>query len=163
MKERIKNIIIIVLSVMIFSVWQVYAGNPTGASTPPDSTSSYTLNDIYARLDAGTASSESNFTESSVAAGTGTMHTLNEIMGAAPTVDESNGVIPAEVATGKTFWGLTTSGWGLQTGTATLGGGAGVPKTGQTTCYDAGGTVISCAGTGQDGDLQLGVAWPPLY
>jgi hypothetical protein len=36
MKERIKNIIIIVLSVMIFSVWQVYAGNPTGASTPLD-------------------------------------------------------------------------------------------------------------------------------
>lgn len=33
-------------------------------------------------------------------------------------------------------------------------------KTGQTTCYDAMGTVIACAGTGQDGETQTGVAWP---
>jgi len=31
-------------------------------------------------------------------------------------------------------------------------------KTGQTTCYDSAGTVIACAGTRQDGDLQKGVA-----
>jgi hypothetical protein len=31
-------------------------------------------------------------------------------------------------------------------------------KTGQTTCYDTAGTVIACAGTGQDGDLQKGLA-----
>ncbi|MBF0524402.1 MAG: DUF1566 domain-containing protein, partial [Deltaproteobacteria bacterium] len=35
-----------------------------------------------------------------------------------------------------------------------------VGKTGQTTCYDAKGNVIACAGTGQDGDKQAGVAWP---
>ena len=35
-----------------------------------------------------------------------------------------------------------------------------VPKTGQVTCYDAGGNVINCAGTGQDGELQKGVKWP---
>ena len=35
-----------------------------------------------------------------------------------------------------------------------------VPKTGQTTCYDETGTVIPCAGTGQDGDLQMGRQWP---
>jgi len=35
-----------------------------------------------------------------------------------------------------------------------------VGETGQTTCYDADGVVIACAGTGQDGDLQNGVAWP---
>jgi len=35
-----------------------------------------------------------------------------------------------------------------------------VGETGQKTCYNAAGTVISCAGTGQDGDLQPGVAWP---
>ncbi len=29
-------------------------------------------------------------------------------------------------------------------------------RTGQTTCYDAAGSVISCAGTGQDGELQKG-------
>jgi len=34
------------------------------------------------------------------------------------------------------------------------------PQTGQTKCYDASGTEISCAGTGQDGEIQAGVAWP---
>ena len=37
---------------------------------------------------------------------------------------------------------------------------ADLPETGQTTCYDAAGAVIACAGTGQDGELQKGVAWP---
>src|SRR5262249_8529536 len=31
-------------------------------------------------------------------------------------------------------------------------------QTGQTTCYDTAGTVIACAGTGQDGELQKGLA-----
>jgi len=35
-----------------------------------------------------------------------------------------------------------------------------IPQTGQTTCYDAAGAVISCTGTGQDGDKKAGVAWP---
>jgi hypothetical protein len=35
-----------------------------------------------------------------------------------------------------------------------------LPKTGQTTCYDTAGTEIPCAGTGQDGEIQAGVAWP---
>lgn len=35
-----------------------------------------------------------------------------------------------------------------------------VAKTGQNTCFDPMGNVISCAGTGQDGELQKGVAWP---
>ena len=57
---------------------------------------------------------------------------------------------------------------GSQTGTVTVlnctpvtaGVPAPVPQTGQTTCYNDVGTVISCAGTGQDGELQKGVAWP---
>ena len=35
-------------------------------------------------------------------------------------------------------------------------------KTGQTTCYDERGNTIGCAGTGQDGELQVGVALPPI-
>jgi hypothetical protein len=35
-----------------------------------------------------------------------------------------------------------------------------LPKTGQTLCYDAAGAVIACAGTGQDGALLKGIAWP---
>ncbi|MEA1867153.1 MAG: DUF1566 domain-containing protein [Thermodesulfobacteriota bacterium] len=33
-------------------------------------------------------------------------------------------------------------------------------RTGQTTCYNADGNEISCSNTGQDGELQKGVAWP---
>ena len=36
---------------------------------------------------------------------------------------------------------------------------AGVAKTGQTACYDAAGAEMECAGTGQDGEFQNGVAW----
>jgi len=35
-----------------------------------------------------------------------------------------------------------------------------LPQTGQTKCYNTAGTEIACAGTGQDGDIQAGVAWP---
>jgi hypothetical protein len=42
-------------------------------------------------------------------------------------------------------------------------GMARLPRTGQTTCHDAAGSVTPCGagiGRGQDGDLQLGVTWP---
>ena len=35
-----------------------------------------------------------------------------------------------------------------------------IPQTGQTVCYNSSGTVIACAGTGQDGESKSGVAWP---
>jgi hypothetical protein len=35
-----------------------------------------------------------------------------------------------------------------------------LPTTGQTTCYDTASNVIDCTDTGQDGDIQAGVAWP---
>jgi hypothetical protein len=35
-----------------------------------------------------------------------------------------------------------------------------LPQTGQSSCYDSDGKSIDCAGTGQDGDIQAGVAWP---
>ena len=37
-----------------------------------------------------------------------------------------------------------------------------LPQTGQTNCYDQAGTVIPCAGTGIDGDLKKGTAWPAV-
>jgi len=42
----------------------------------------------------------------------------------------------------------------------TISGTVNLPETGQTTCYDISGTVIPCTGTGQDGEIQTGVAWP---
>ncbi len=41
-----------------------------------------------------------------------------------------------------------------------LAGTVELPETGQTTCYDSSGGVIACPGTGQDGDIKAGVAWP---
>ena len=41
-----------------------------------------------------------------------------------------------------------------------MAGTVDLPRTGQTTCYDTAGNVIACATTGQDGDIQAGVAWP---
>ncbi len=35
-----------------------------------------------------------------------------------------------------------------------------VPQTGQSQCWDQSGNLIDCAGSGQDGELQKGVAWP---
>jgi len=35
-----------------------------------------------------------------------------------------------------------------------------IPKTGQTGCWNEGGTALSCTGTGQDGESQTGAAWP---
>jgi hypothetical protein len=35
-----------------------------------------------------------------------------------------------------------------------------LPQTGQSSCWDASGVVVPCTGTGQDGDLRAGVAWP---
>lgn len=96
---------------------------------------------------------------------TPTMFTTNQLMTVAPAADNTNGATAANVAVGKTFWGLRTSGgvWGLQTGTGALATyPAPVEKTGQTQCYDAANVLTACPGTpaGQDGALQKGVAWP---
>jgi hypothetical protein len=91
----------------------VFAGSPDNPPGPPESTYSYTLEDIYQRLDTGAAGTPITFTEPISGPGTGTMHTLNEIYDL-------------------------------------IGERAPVPKTGQT-IPDT---------TGDDGVLQMGVAWP---
>jgi len=35
-----------------------------------------------------------------------------------------------------------------------------LPQTGQTKCYNSAGTEIDCAGTGQEGEWEMGVEWP---
>ena len=110
-------ITIIVLGVVnLILGWKVYAGSPDSPG-PPESTSSYTLADLYNRLSAGTTGSQSTFTEPSTAPGTGTMHTLNEIMAVAPVLDNTNGATSTYVLNGQTYWGLTSGEWGTSTGT----------------------------------------------
>lgn len=47
-----------------------------------------------------------------------------------------------------------------QCGQTAWAGTVSLPQTGQTSCWDESGNVISCTGTGQNGDLKSGVAWP---
>jgi hypothetical protein len=39
-------------------------------------------------------------------------------------------------------------------------GAVALPRSGQSACHDSSGTTVTCAGTGQDGEAQAGVAWP---
>ncbi len=120
--QRLKDILIGLLLVALLWVLNANAGNPAGPGTAPSSTSWYSIEDIYNRLNAGTAGSQSTFTEPSVAPGTGTMHTLNEVMDKAPAADNTNGAVPGHVLSGKTYWSLRTDGsgsstWGVITST----------------------------------------------
>ena len=134
----------------------------------------FTLGDVYARLMTGAAGTKRGATFAEPAAGptAAASKTTDDIMAVAPAADNTNGATAADVALGKTFWGLRTTGgtWGLTTGTATGGGAsyaAGVEKTGQTQCYMFDGTNwVEDAGCAtntpatQDGKIQKGVAWP---
>jgi hypothetical protein len=74
--------ILIGLSIIVAlaaAVVMVLAGNPSTPPGPPETTSSYTLNDIYDRLNTGAAATPSTFTEPSSGPAVGTMHTLDEI------------------------------------------------------------------------------------
>ncbi len=83
---------------------------------PPTSTYSFTLEDIYHRLDSGAAGAQSAFAEPPSGPITRTSHTLNEIMALAPVVDDVHGAAAADVLTGTTAWGLTSGAWGMLTG-----------------------------------------------
>ena len=50
--------------------------------------------------------------------------------------------------------------WPVRSGQSGAFGSLTLPKTGQTACYNATGSTLVCSGTGQDGELQIGTAWP---
>ncbi len=135
-----------ILAVMVAAA--AFAGS-LDAPSAPGATSSYTLDAIWNRLNDGTDGTQSTFTEPG-ATPTATGHTIDDVMSKAPVKDDTNGATPADVLSGKTFWRLTTTGWGLQTGTAASMPTETVRKTGQTTLYLP----------GDDGDLEKGVALP---
>ena len=158
-KTLLVGVIGVVIGVLLAAAGIVVAGSLNPGAGPTEAGSQmYTLQQIYNRLNTGTAGIKMTaFTEPSSGPTTGTGRTLDEIMAKAPALDATNGAGVADVAGGKTFWGLTAGAWGLQTGTASGGGGtcnAGVPKTGAGAITDY--TLVA----GEDGLLQKGVAWP---
>jgi len=108
----------IAISVLLASVISVLSGTLDSPGAP-SATNSYTLEDIYNRLNDGTAGSTITFTVPLSGPTVSTMHTLDNIMSIAPTVDDANGAAVGDVLAGKTFWGRTSSGWGPRTGTLT--------------------------------------------
>jgi hypothetical protein len=153
-KYMLVGVVGMVVGVLLSSAVFVLAGN-VDSPAAPGATNSFTLEDIYNRLDSGADGAQSTFTEPGVAPGTGTMHTLNETMAKAPTRDDANGAATGDVASGKTFWGLTTGEWGLQTGTA-----AGTACTGDATAGDvlAGKTFSNASATGLTGTMPNNLA-----
>ena len=150
---RYVNCIVVFCVLFFFIPIVALAGSldDPGAPTSTDS-AMYTLEDIYNRLNAGTAGAKRSgaFTEPSSGPGS-TGHTTDEIMGKAPSVDDTDGAGAADVASGKTFWGLKSEEWGLKTGTGTIATApAPVAKTGQATSY----------ADYDDGYYEKGVSWP---
>ena len=118
------NLTVIAGMLVALAVVSVASGTSAGPLDPPagpTNTNAYTLDQLWNRLSAGVAGTPSAFTEPTNGPGTSTMHTLDEIMAAAPAVDDTNGASATEVVSGKKFWGLTTGGWGVKPGTASVG------------------------------------------
>jgi hypothetical protein len=146
----------IVIGVLL-STAVVLAGSLNPAAGPTETGSQmFSLQQIYDRLESGAVGNKTTTFPEPPAGPGGAMRTLDEIMTAAPALDAANGTTAANVASGKTFWGLTAEAWGPQIGTAGGGGtyNAGVPKTG------AGAISGYPLVAGEDGLLQKGVAWP---
>ena len=108
-----------VTGVILIAPLFAYSGSLDSPAAPTGTASAmYTLSDIYNRLDTGSATAKRTgaFTEPTAGPGTGTGHTLDEIMAKAPSKDDTNGASVSDVLSGKTFWGRTGAGWGTGTG-----------------------------------------------
>lgn len=154
--RRVKGVGVILIAASFVTAVGVFAGNPAGPGTAPGATSSYTLEDIHDRLESGVTGTQSTFTEPGAGPGTGTMHTLNEIMAQAPAADNANGATVVDVLAGQTFWGLNvTSGqWGPQTGTAA----ASMASNPDPACWDNTNRYVDC-GNGTVNDTVTTLLW----
>lgn len=136
---QIGSLVLVAFLVGVF-VRVTFAGSLTPDTTP--SSTMYTLDGIYNKItDNTTSASEGGQSFNTPGSVSSTFHTLKQIYESIPTLD------PTKILLGTTYMGVA--------GAAPVSGG--VPKTGQTQCWDADGILISCAGTGQDGDYQEGV------
>lgn len=152
--------VLIVLSVLAamaaVAVVVVSAGNPNTPPGPPETTSSYRLEDIYDRLSTGAAGRQITFTEPISGPTVGTGYTLDEIMGIAPQADDTNGATASQVVSGRTYWGLQSGAWGMQTGTVTSGSNVTGGEGQLTFAIPDGFYTGSKTATAQDADLAAG-------
>ncbi|MCY3019519.1 MAG: DUF1566 domain-containing protein [Planctomycetota bacterium] len=114
-----KRITVILVPLALLAARSIFAAGLDSPAPPADSGSAmYSLTDIYNRLNDGTVGAKRTgaFTEPS-ASPAKTGFTLDQIMAKLPARDDSGGALPSQVLSGKTFWGLLTTGWGPQPGT----------------------------------------------
>jgi hypothetical protein len=142
----------VLVGVLLTSAAIVLAGGVDPPAGPSDAASQmYTLTQIYRRLEGGIETNKmASFTEPNSGPGAGTMRTLDKIMSIAPKIDDTNGATAEDVVSGKTFWGLTTGGWGPTTGT-----GAANPDP---PCFDNGNRYVDC-GNGTVHDTVTNLIW----
>lgn len=121
MKKNFMILLCFAVAGCFFSITAIAGDLDSPAGPGVAGSAMYTLEDVYNRLDTGAAGAKRTgaFTEPTAGPGP-TGHTTDDIMDVAPAVDDTNGAVAAEVAPGKTFWGLTNGEWGPRTGTATV-------------------------------------------
>ena len=173
MKKIFSTIAYLVVAILV-GVTVAYAGNLTPPGAPAQSMKK--LSDLYELVDTGSNTPDTSFTTPGSVSPT--MHSIGDIydtlaskisaidassikngvsiFGVTGSYDteSSNPITAGTVSTGKIGWVNGTK----ITGTlAPSSLPAPLLKTGQTTCWDATGTAVACAGTGQDGNYLKGV------
>lgn len=141
--KKILQISLYVLIAFIIGAFvrTTFAGSLTPTSAP--ASTMYTLDGIYNKLiDNTTSQAEGSASFTTPGSVSATFHSLKQIYESIPTLDAT------KIKSGTTYMGVA--------GTL-VAGQAGLPKTGQTGCWDASGGSIPCAGTGQDGQYQKGL------
>ena len=141
----------------------VAAGSLNAPAAPGDPGSAmYTLQDLTNRLATGAAGQlrTGPFVEPTAGPGS-TVTTLNDLMAQMPAVS-ADALTPAEVASGKTFWGLSAGAWGPQSGTAELAACSRAPGAGHS-CYlplAPSGAIVTDLVTGLDWQrCSVGQTW----
>ena len=92
------------------------AGSLDNTGAPAAGSAMPTLGGIYNQLDTGTTATASGAFQEPSAGPAATGKSLSDIKAKLPAVDTS-GAAAADVLSGKTFWGLSSSEWGARSGT----------------------------------------------
>lgn len=185
-KQSTSIVLTVIISSLVVAgaVYASYGGSLTAPGGAP-SPQFYTLESIYNRLTTNTTDTLGNHSLSTTTAPAGSFYTLTQLYNAIPTIDPTKiltgtsylgipGTIPVAVgntaAASSSFQVISnqpklfiTVPQGYYSGvssvtvsTTTLP--SALLSTGQTACYNSAGTVMSCTGSGEDGESQKGIA-----
>ena len=122
MKKDLRFLCITLIGAMLLVPVMLDAGDldPSVSYGPPSDAASamYTLEDIYNRLNAGTEGAIRSGGFADPTSVGSTMHTLDEIMGAAPPYADNTGrADDGDVCSGLDYWALRSDNWGENQGT----------------------------------------------